>query len=581
MGRIEAQRGISVLPRQVVIERLQSVHLFSNLSVSDLDALAALVRTIEYTRGSIVYRQGEPGDRYFIVHRGLLRATRLDPEGRVTEVRRLGPGEGVGETSLLLGDVRDVTLEVLERSLLLYIERGAFEQFLKQHPRAERLLRMRSDVAERRRYPRFSWMEEDEIPIKVVHKHPVLLLLRLIVPGLLVVTAIGGGAWGLSQLGGQRALILVVSLVISLVGTVALAFAFARYIDWRNDVYVVTNRRVAHRERVGIMQEERLSIAPLHAIQDVYLSRVGMLSHIFDFGDLTIETAGGAGRVIFVGIPRPEEVQEAIFTQRTRALALARLEQREEIRRLMHRHLAGEPEQETEEAQAEGAKAKEEEERRQAWVRSCLLLPLSVLGYFVPRSWERRGETVTWRKHWFGLSKAVGLPFAAFVLALLALGAVLLYKREWLGPALIACSGVALITFPLFLWLFEDWRNDFYQVTSTRIVHVERKPLLISEERREASLEQITNVRTQQTFWGKLLRYGDVIIETAAPAGMFHFRMVSRPQDVQKEIFAHIAALRRRRQEQEAARRRAEMMDWFTTYEEIKRARPSSGEGGE
>ena len=58
------------------------------------------------------------------------------------------------------------------------------------------------------------------------------------------------------------------------------------------------------------------------------------------------------------------------------------------------------------------------------------------------------------------------------------------------------------------------------------------------------------------------------------PAGTFHFRMVHRPRAVQAEIFAHIEAARGRQQEQELERRRAEMLDWFSIYDEMRQSRP-------
>lgn len=559
-------------PRSEIVARLRQVPLFSRLRLTDLEALAALVRRVEYTPGAIVYRQGEPGSRYYIVHRGLLRATRLDADGEVAEVRRLGPGDAVGETSLLLGDVHDVTVEAVDRSLLLYIERDAFEEFLRQHPRVERMLCMRPEVAERRRYPRFKWLQDEESAIKIVRKHPVLLAMRLVVPSALLGLAILGWVVG-ARVPGVGIFIALLAFLPALIG---LASAFFSAIDWRNDVYVVTNERVAHRERVGVFQEERISAAPLRAIQDVYISRVGILAHLFDFGDLTVETAGGAGRVVFIGIPQPDAVRETIFDQRTRALAWARLRQRQMIRQMMRRHLFRETEEETAaEVEAESGEAPSK-------MRGCLLFFLSLAAYFIPRPWEQEGDTVTWRKHWIGLLKTAGAPFALLALAPVGVVAATAINSAWFPSAALACAVTYVLVFPVFLWFYEDWRNDYYQVTASRIVHVERQPLLLREERREASLDQITNVRTEQSMWGRLLGYGDVIVETAAPAGAFHFRMVQRPSDVQKEIFSHISAARRRREEQQAKQRRAEILDSFVAYEELRRERRlSPREGGE
>ncbi|HEY75412.1 MAG TPA: cyclic nucleotide-binding domain-containing protein [Thermoflexia bacterium] len=567
-----------MVPRHEIVERLRNVRLFSNLSLFDLEALAALVRPIEYTRGAIVYRQGEPGDRYFIVHRGCLRATRLDPEGEMVEVRRLEPGDGVGETSLLLGDVRDVTLEVLERSILLYIERAAFEQFLREHPRAERALKMRPDIAERRRYPHFHWMEADEFPVKVIRKHPALLVINLIPSFLLLIISSAGLIFTVLQVG-EGPLLYPLLLIFALLGSAAFWAGFVRYVDWWNDLYVVTNRRVAHRERTGFlgMGGENISAAPLSAVQDVNITRVGALASIFDFGDLVVETAGGGGEVRFFSIPRPSEIQGAILKQQARALALARLQQREQIRKTVHHYFAEEAERPPQE------QSPEEEEEKPAGTRQrgCLTLPISVVRYFFPPLWERDKEVVTWHKHWIELLRTAGPPLLGLIAAAVLFLSGLLIGGNWFWMALLSSILIFLVTFPWFFWKFEDWRNDYYQVTASRIIHVERKPFYIRHERREASLEAVTNVRAEKTFWGRLLRYGDVIVETRAPGGAFYFRAVSHPEAVQQEIFAHVAAFNRRRREQEAERRRTEMVDWLIAYDELRRSRSQPPQEGE
>ncbi len=83
----------------------------------------------------------------------------MDTEGRTAEVRRLSAGEVFRETSLLLGDVHDVTVEVLEPTTVWYLEREEFEKLLATDPSILRALQMRPDVAERRRYPRFRWLK--------------------------------------------------------------------------------------------------------------------------------------------------------------------------------------------------------------------------------------------------------------------------------------------------------------------------------------------------------------------------------------------------------------------------------------
>lgn len=551
-----------------IIRLLQGVRLFSGLSRPQLRRLAPLVKEVPYPARETVCRQGEPGLRYYIILKGAVRVTRVDPEGRVAEVRRLAAGEAFGETSLLLGDVRDATVETIEETVFLCIDKEDFDQLLAADPSIERALKMREDVAERRRYPRFSWLEPGELPLKVLRRHFFTFLDRVIlsVSIFVLLTVIGGvflavgGGWVAFQIAGG---LLIVGSIVPLLGILYF------YLDWRNDIYILTNRRVVHQERVGaLLIQENFSAAPLQAIQNVQVSQVGIIGRVLKFGDLIIETAGAAGQVVFRSIPDPWSVQQAILEQQARVRSLVRVQEREAIRRAVRHHFLFEGEDEA--GQPSVAPPTERP--------GCL----GFLRYFLPPAWEREGTSVTWRRHWVTLLGAIWIPLLVILLATLV-AAVFARLEHQLSPNVALIYGLIMFfAIPWLLWNFEDWQNDFFQVTATRIVQVDRLPLFLREQRREANLEQVTNVRFEQGVWGKILRYGDVFVETAAPAGTFHFRKVSRPQEVQREIFAHIEAARRRRQEEEARQRRTEMLDWLSAYDELRQSsspESSSGEG--
>ncbi len=549
-----------------IIRILQGVRLFSGLSRPQLRRLAPLVKEIPYPPGQTVCAQGEPGTRYYIIQKGAVRVTRVDPEGRVAEVRQVRAGEAFGETSLLLGDVRDATVETVEETVFLCIDKEDFDRLLAADPSIERALKMRPDVAERRRYPRFSWLEPGEIPVKVLRRHLYTLIDRLIVAVGVLLLLVLSGCLLLSVRPDAAAF--RIGGILPLIGAVVpLGVILYVYIDWRNDIYVLTNRRVVHRERVGaFLIRENFSAAPLQAIQNVQVSQVGPIGRLLKFGDLVVETAGAAGQVVFRNIPDPWAVQQVILEQQARVRSLARVQEREAIRKAVRRHFLFEEEEEAEKPPAPPPAGRP---GCFGWTR-----------LFLPPSWQREGTTVTWRRHWITLVGAVWVPLAVIFGGTLV---AVLFARPDQEVSPIVVILYALVMFfaiPWFLWQFEDWQNDFFQVTATRIVQVDRLPLFLREQRREASLEQVTNVRFEQGILGKILQYGDVFVETAAPAGTFHFQKVSRPQEVQREIFAHIEAARRRRQEEEARQRRLEMLDWLSAYDELRRSppEPSTGE---
>lgn len=84
---------------------LQQVPMFSDLPPEDLEQLAERCIERNYAGDEVIYRQGELGDEMLIVTTGQVRISRA--AGGTTEVlRRYGPGEHVGELSLLRGRPR-------------------------------------------------------------------------------------------------------------------------------------------------------------------------------------------------------------------------------------------------------------------------------------------------------------------------------------------------------------------------------------------------------------------------------------------------------------------------------------------
>lgn len=549
-----------------LIRILQNIPLFSRLDRPQLRQLVRVVKEVSYAPHQIVCSQGELGTRYHIILSGAVQVTHMDLEGRVIEVRRMWPGDTFGETSLLLGDVRDATVETLGETVFLCIDREDFEPLLSAHPGIERALRLRPDVAERRRYLRlrFKWLEPGEVVVKLAHRHAFTFWERA---GLFAFFAfifgVGGGlllsvssGW-LSHLFGLLA-VLVAALLFLVIGYF--------YWDWRNDIYVLTTRRVVHRERVGITSEQ-VSAVPIQAVQNVQMIQEGPLAPLLGFGDLLVETAGAGGQVVFRNIAGPQEVQQTVLVLQERALSAARLQEREAIRRAVRRHFLLE-----EEATPSGSSPAVERKPRLVWLRT-------LWQWFFPSSWHREGMTITWRRHPITMLEAIWLPAVVGVGLTLV---ILLLETLWKAPPLLVLLyGAAMfIIIPWFIWRFEDWQNDFLQVTATRIIQVDRLPLLLRERRREAALEQVTTIRFDQGLMGKILGYGDIFVETASPVGTFHFQRVAHPQEVHREIFANIDAARRRLLEEEARRRREEIIAYLSVYDEIRRSqRPASPEG--
>ena len=546
-----------------VVTQLEQIDLFSALSSADLLALADLAQREYRPSGQVICRQGERGHRFYLVQAGQLRVLHVDPDGIEQEVGIFGPGDSFGQTSLLLGEPHDATVEVLQDAALLYIEKEDLDWLLEERPGMLGRLRIPREIERRRRAPRFEWQDPDETVVFVLRKHDLILAQGLVLPGFLLLLvfaayfAIGSTSFVGLVAGG-------------LLAAVPVLLALYRIVDHFNDNYVLTNKRVMHDEHVPLIHQCRVG-APLSRIQSIRVSQEGAAAQMFEFGDLYIETAGrAAGQVLFQQIPDPDRAQEMIFEERRRAQAQARAEERAAIQEALDRRF-GQPPSDAEPLQMGEADDSCDAGSQVRWP-TWLLAPLGVVRYFIPSFREEVGDTIIWRKHWVALLGPVTPPTALIVLLTGVVAWLLLQERGDRTTILVFYGVGLLFLVPWWLWVFEDWHNEMYQVTPSRIIDIEQLPLALREERREASLGMIQNVNLSVPgVLGRLLGYGSVKIETAG-AGAFTFDYVKNPQAVQTEIFRRMAAFEDQQRQEEAQRRRDELLDWFAVYDQMRRS---------
>ncbi len=548
-----------------LVKQLREIPLFAKLGRDDMRAVIKLVQRREYRAGDEVCHQGDPGHSMHLVESGELRVLYVDPQGIEKQVGSLGPGKYFGETSLLLGEPRDATIKATQDSVLLSISGNQLDQLIKERPELFKALQIRGDVLQKyyARQHTFDWQDEDEVVLVCEHRHHILLVRSLIVPVILLLLTLGGSIF----------LITIAGPWIPLVGGGGLTLALLLFIaylimDHKDERYIVTNKRVVRREHTPLGRESRV-VAPLRTIQDIQESQVGILTQWFDFGDLIIETAGERGHVAFREIPNPEGVREIIFEQIRRSRAVAKAGEREAIQEYMRRYF----EMQVVEQEAPPPEPSPEEKRSRPNVLAWLRAPLRVFSYFLPPLRHEQGNTITWRKHWVALLKPIAIPSALLLASTIGALALVIMTSGNVQTLSLVVYGIALIILlPWWLWRFDDWQNDIYQVTQTRIIDVERLPFYLREDRREASLGMIQNVQFETPgFWGRVLNFGSVTIETAG-AGAFTFDLVKDPSSVQSEIFRRMEEFQARQSQAAAEQHRSELRDWFAVYDDIRKS---------
>jgi len=109
---------------------LADVELFSNLSAVELSTLAEALKVHNFRKDTVVLRQGDVGDRFFILAEGSVGAY-IDGEEGEKEVKVYkNQGDYFGEIALLKASKRKATIRCLEDSVCMSISKHHFEKLL-------------------------------------------------------------------------------------------------------------------------------------------------------------------------------------------------------------------------------------------------------------------------------------------------------------------------------------------------------------------------------------------------------------------------------------------------------------------
>lgn len=104
------------------------------LEPGDQLALASLVRRERFPRGTLVFREGEPGEVLYIVWTGRVAVVKEDSSGQPALLGYRGPGEVVGEMGVLGGRPRSASVLAVEACDLLAIRAADFRQLMAHSP---------------------------------------------------------------------------------------------------------------------------------------------------------------------------------------------------------------------------------------------------------------------------------------------------------------------------------------------------------------------------------------------------------------------------------------------------------------
>jgi CRP-like cAMP-binding protein/rhodanese-related sulfurtransferase len=108
--------------------------VFAELPQENWDELARAAEHRVLDPHTIIFRQGDPGDEFYMIRSGKVRVFRRDRDGFERDLSVLGTGESFGQVSLLAGEERSGNVETVEETHLMVFSKEQFESILKDFP---------------------------------------------------------------------------------------------------------------------------------------------------------------------------------------------------------------------------------------------------------------------------------------------------------------------------------------------------------------------------------------------------------------------------------------------------------------
>src|SRR5438094_8920848 len=106
---------------------LARIELLAGLPGQTLATLAKQMIREEVAPGTVVIREGEPGDRFYVVFAGMLSVT----NSAMGERRILRPGDYFGEVALAMDMPRTASVNAITPAVVASCDRATFDELLR------------------------------------------------------------------------------------------------------------------------------------------------------------------------------------------------------------------------------------------------------------------------------------------------------------------------------------------------------------------------------------------------------------------------------------------------------------------
>ncbi|MDM8521044.1 cyclic nucleotide-binding domain-containing protein [Anaerolineales bacterium HSG6] len=345
-----------VFERKDVVKQLKQTPLFENFEDNDLNMLAWAASYVKVLPNRYICKQGEPGTRYLIIHKGEFEVRALKngkkpidgaPQIKV-DATKSSAGEDVqtkpylfGERAVFFGQPYPAGLWTHKTTEMFFINYSDFDYLKRHNPGIQRHFQPLPEIKEAFNYLTFEFSDksDDEEVFYYTRRHWTSFFVSLFVPPIPSVQGLKNRTQNLSMsiesfvFGALLLTLFSYIFMPDIFGAIDLGSSFNTetflfsetfwliirtfacfmllfagwmawtYADWYNDYLMISSKRVLKREKIVLIYEDQAQ-AELGKIQNTSIS-VGFWGKMLGYCNITINTASADGQIYFNRSPYP------------------------------------------------------------------------------------------------------------------------------------------------------------------------------------------------------------------------------------------------------------------------------------
>ncbi len=117
-----------------IFQCLRNIAIFSELSADELNLMAGQMHFLRSVKGSVIFKEGDPGDFVCFVVDGILEVVKTTSDGAERVIAKLIAGCSIGEMAVVGSFPRSATVRSRSEATLLTLQRDRLTQICREHP---------------------------------------------------------------------------------------------------------------------------------------------------------------------------------------------------------------------------------------------------------------------------------------------------------------------------------------------------------------------------------------------------------------------------------------------------------------